>query len=302
MENFEDLISISPPMSFDEICQEISEILGKDINEVSKRVWKESLMCGANVMEDAIKFGIDFHVYNEKMERFYKESDALIFESMVTACRPEKQLIMRKVKERIENYLQDHHGEKLNILMLGEGVGSEILYLYQFYKNNANLFYFDVPGSKTFEFAMKRFKKYNVDVKLIFNYNEIPKNFFDVIVSMEVLEHLPNPIEAIKDISNFLRIGGIALITESFGAVQPNFPTHLRSNLKFEGKTPFLFLKYNLILSYFNQDPFLLFRPMEFTKTENISIIREYINLILTKPIIVSYLKGIIKRWLKREK
>jgi len=70
MENFEDLISISPPMSFDEICQEISEILGKDMNEVSKRVWKESLMCGANVMEDAIKFGIDFHVYNEKMERF----------------------------------------------------------------------------------------------------------------------------------------------------------------------------------------------------------------------------------------
>jgi len=35
-----------------------------------------------------IKFGIDFHIYNEKMERFYKETNAFIFETMVEACRP----------------------------------------------------------------------------------------------------------------------------------------------------------------------------------------------------------------------
>jgi SAM-dependent methyltransferase len=250
--------------------------------------------------ESTIKFGIDFHIYNEKMERFYQETDAFIYETMVESCRFGKRLVMEKIKERIDNYMNLNLKEqsKLNILMFGDGVGSDTIYLYRFYKDKANFYYFDVPGSKTFDFAQKRFKKYNVEAKIITDYNKIPKNFFDVIVSLEVLEHLPDPVKAIKDISEFLKIGGIALITESFGAVQFNFPTHLRSNLKFEGKTPFLFLKFNLVLTYFNQDFFLMFKPMEFTKKEKI-LIRDYLNLILTKPILKAYLKGVFKRCLR---
>jgi SAM-dependent methyltransferase len=230
------------------------------------------------------------------MERFYQETDAFIYETMVESCRFGKRLVMGKIKERIDNYINLNLKEqsKLNILIFGDGVGSDTIYLYSFYKDKANFYYFDVSGSKTFDFAQKRFKKYNVEAKIITDYNKIPKNFFDVIVSLEVLEHLPDPVKAIKDISEFLKIGGIALITESFGAVQFNFPTHLKSNLKFEGKTPFLFLKYNLLLTYFNQDFFLIFRPMEFTKREKISI-KDYLNLILTKPILKAYVKGIIK-------
>jgi SAM-dependent methyltransferase len=211
---------------------------------------------------------------------------------------------MEKIKERIDNYMNLNlkNKSKLNILMFGDGVGSDTIYLYSFYKDKANFYYFDVPGSKTFDFAQKRFKKYNVDVRIITDYNKIPKNFFDVIVSIEVLEHLPDPVKAIKDISEFLRVGGIVLVTESFGAVQFNLPTHLKSNLKFEGKTPFLFLKFNLLLTYFNQDSFLLFRPMEFIKKEKI-LIKDFVVVFLTKPILIAYIyiKGIIKRWLKRK-
>jgi SAM-dependent methyltransferase len=301
MENIYKLI-FEPVYDFDEICLEISELLGENIAVVRKKVWRESLMLGTNVLESAIKFGIDFHIYNEKMEKFYQETDAFIYETMVESCRLGKRLVMGKIKERIDNYMNLNlkSKSKLNILMFGDGVGSDTIYLYSFYKDKADFYYFDVPGSKTFDFAQKRFKKYNVEVRIITDYNNIPKNFFDVIVSLEVLEHLPDPVKAIKDISEFLRMNGIALITESFGAVQFNFPTHLKSNQKFEGKTPFLFLKYNLLLTYFNQDFFLIFRPMEFTKGERISI-KDYFNLILTKPILKAYLKGIIKRWLKRK-
>jgi SAM-dependent methyltransferase len=301
MENICKLI-FEPLYDFDGISLEISELLGENIEGVRKKVWRESLLAGANVLESAIKFGIDFHIYNEKMEKFYQETDAFIYETMVESCRFGKRLVMEKIKERIDNYMNLNLKEqsKLNILIFGDGVGSDTIYLYRFYKDKANFYYFDVPGSKTFDFAIKRFKKYNVDAKIITDYNNIPKNFFDVIVSLEVLEHLPDPVKAIKDISEFLRMGGIVLLTESFGAVQFNFPTHLKSNQKFESKTPFLFLKYNLLLTYFNQDFFLIFRPMEFTKKEKISI-KNYLNLILTKPILKACLKGVFKRCLKRK-
>jgi len=156
------------------------------------------------------------------MEKFYQETDAYIYETMVESCRFGKRLVMEKIKERIDNYMNLNlkNKSKLNILMFGDGVGSDTIYLYSFYKDKANFYYFDVTGSKTFDFAQKRFKKYNVDVRIITDYNKIPKNFFDVIVSLEVLEHLPDPVKAIKDISEFLRVGGIVLVTESFGAVQ----------------------------------------------------------------------------------
>lgn len=40
---------------------------------------------------------------------------------------------------------------------------------------------------------------------------------------------------------------GVALITESFSAIVPNFPTHLKLNFKYADKTPFLFLRHNLL-------------------------------------------------------
>jgi hypothetical protein len=43
-----------------------------------------------------------------------------------------------------------------------------------------------------------------------------------------------------------------------------------------------------------------MFKPMEFTKKEKI-LIRDYLNYILTKPILKAYLKGVFKRCLRRK-
>jgi len=72
MENISKLI-FEPLYDFDEMSLEISELLGENIGIVHKKVWRESLLAGANVLESAINFRIDFHIYNEKMERFFKK-------------------------------------------------------------------------------------------------------------------------------------------------------------------------------------------------------------------------------------
>jgi hypothetical protein len=65
------------------MCKEISEFLDMDINIVRKRMILESLMRGINVLNEAIELDLNFHIYDEKMEKFYQESTAFIFETAV---------------------------------------------------------------------------------------------------------------------------------------------------------------------------------------------------------------------------
>ncbi len=285
------------PYSFQELVDEISELTGIDRKVVEQRVWLEALLAGYNTFQDAIKRRLNFHIYNVEMEFFYKESDAFIFETMVEFCRPLKQKVINDVKDRIGKYLANCKSQKAKILMFGDGSGSDTMFLYSFYKDRADFFYFDVPGSKTFEFFQKRVKKHSLSVRVITNYEEIPKNFFDVIVSLEVLEHLPDPEKAIKDWTSFVKNEGIILVTESFGAVEFQFPTHLKSNLKYEGKTPFMFLKHNSLLTYYSKFP--LFRPMEFTKKNKVTL-KDKLRLFFFKEILKIYVIFRLKRFAMR--
>ncbi len=228
------------------------------------------------------------------MERFYVDSDAFIFETMVESCRIGKMVVMERIKERIQKYIEKNACGTINILMYGDGVGSDTIFLSQVFKSNTNFFYFDVPGSKTYEFAMKRFKKRNIKVEVLNNVEKIPLNFFDIVVCLEVLEHLPEPLFAIKKISDVLKENGICLLTESFDAVSPNFPTHLKKNLKYAYKTPFLFLKNNLYLTcFYKEEPQK--RPMEFKKVKNIEF-RQKINLYIKKDLIVPLILNEFKK------
>jgi len=294
-------VNLHMPSSYNELVEEISELLDEDKEVIQNKVWLEALNPGYNVKEDSIKLGLEFHVYDQRMEKFYRETYGFIFETLVEFCRAGKQEVLKRIRKRIDEYLKINNGKRINVLMLGDGVGSDTIYLYNFYKEYANFFYFDVPGSKTFEFAAKRFKKYQVDAQLITVYEDIPKNYFDVIISLEVLEHLPNPEESIRDISKWLKNEGIALITESFAAVSSNLPTHLKSNFKYIGKTPFLFLRHNLLLTYYSNDSLLLLRPMEFTKKEKINLMNKC-NLFSQRIIFKEFIKGYIKRGLMKIK
>ena len=254
------------PLTYSQVVDEIVALTDIPRAEVEHRVWQEALQIGWNVARDVQTFDVHPHRYDANMERLYREGDGFIFESLVHWARSRRQKWIEQTLERIRRFARQEGvaPERLSILALGDGAGSDSLYLAF---NGCAVDYFDVPGSRTFEFALRRFDRYGV---LNTRINVLPDDplrgarQYDLLVSFEVLEHLPHPPTAAGDIARVLRPGGLALITESFSAVNDQFPTHLATNARYEGQTPFLFLRHGMALSWYSLDP--LFKPMEFCK------------------------------------
>jgi SAM-dependent methyltransferase len=204
------------------------------------------------------------------MEEFYRTTTAFIVETMVESRRGGKRLVMEVVRRRIEGRLAQAGNEPLEVLMAGDGSAGDTLFLHAAFGPRLSLHYFDVPGSKTYDFAMRRLAANNVRPRLIEAYDAIPKHFFDVVISLEVLEHLPDPPAAVRDIGGFLKTGGICLVTESFYGVLPLFPTHLTSNLRYGGLTRLLFLRGGMVRTFFNLEGGLWHRPTEYRKPERV--------------------------------
>lgn len=66
------------------------------------------------------------------------------------------------------------------------------------------------------------------DIDIVSDIVNIPvaNDSFDVILCTEVFEHVPRPIDALKEISRILRPGGTALITAPLGSGLHQLPFH----------------------------------------------------------------------------
>jgi 2-polyprenyl-3-methyl-5-hydroxy-6-metoxy-1,4-benzoquinol methylase len=289
-------MNIKLPLSYQEIVDELVNFTDLPRPEVEHRVWMQALGEGT-VIQEAKHFGVTPHQYDDKMEQLYKEGYGLIIETMVFWASHERQLWIEQAIERIRLYAQKNNRplDDLAILMLGDGTGNDSLELV---RNNFKINYFDIPGSKTYEFATKRFAHYDLigdRVNLISDYNSCLTSQYDVVLSFEVLEHLTDPIAAIRDINLMLKTDGIAIITEAFSAVYDNFPTHLKSNLKFANQTPFIFLQNKMLLTWYSQKSFYKFKPMEFVKQEKISL-PDFISLLKDAKIRRPYINAKMRK------
>jgi 2-polyprenyl-3-methyl-5-hydroxy-6-metoxy-1,4-benzoquinol methylase len=277
------------PISFQEIVSEIVQYTGLPRPEVEDRVWMQALEPGWNVIQDANRFGVTQFQFDEKMIRLYTEGDGFIFDSLVFWSKPSRRLWIEHALDRIQLYAEQRSIplENLKILMHGDGPGNDSLFLAN---SGLHVDYYDVPGSKTFNFAVKRFQKSGLwerNIHPINDYQECLHGQYDVVLSFEVLEHLPKPLVAIQDIHSALKAGGIAIITEDFGDLAGYLPTHLRSSAKYFGAAPFLFLRNHMVLSWYSRQA--LFKPFEFIKVEKVTV-QSWIKLALNYHVRSFYL------------
>lgn len=63
---------------------------------------------------------------------------------------------------------------------------------------------------------------------------------YDAIISFEVIEHIHQPRQALKDLARVLKPDGLLIMSECFDGVEPQWPTHLHENLRYAGLLPFL--------------------------------------------------------------
>ena len=280
---------------FDEVVDEITELTGLERKVVARKVWSDALNQTGNVCAAAKDFGLQPHIYSEEMERFYRETDGFIFETMIECCRDGKRAVLADAEARIRNFLDARKLSRAKVLMFGDGTGSDTCYFHSAFGDAIELSSFDVPGSKTFDFAARRFAKHAVPVEVITDYATIRESAFDIVVSFEVLEHLVDPQQAIDDIARFLKPNGIALITESFEAVLPRYPTHLWSNAQYAKRTPLMFAKAGLILTYLNTAFMMKFRPTEYTKKVPLTP-RDRLGVLMNRNVYRPLLKHIVVR------
>jgi hypothetical protein len=104
-----------------------------------------------------------------------------------------------------------------------------------------------------------------------------------------VLEHLPYPLSLIDDIGKYLRVDGIALVTEAFRNVDPTVPTHLECNRRLDGKTVFLFLSRGMMLNWYSRNT--LFKPTEYVKKNTISF-RSLVRVLSDRGVLKMFVSG----------
>lgn len=263
-------VPASIPLTYAAVVDEICRFTDLPPAEVADRVWREALTPGCNIVAEVPAFGVTAHRFDEAMARLYAQGIGFVFSGLVYWCVPYRQSWSHHAVARIQRYAQRQPpGQPIRILMLGDGTGNDSLLLAS---HGWQVDYFDVPGSRTFDLACRRFRHHGAldhGVRLVTEYAQVPVGHYDAVFSFEVLEHLPDPVTAIADMARFLKPGGIALVTEAFSGVTAALPTHLAANLRYSGRTPWLFDAAGLRLSWYATAP--LFKPYEFTKQEGVS-------------------------------
>jgi SAM-dependent methyltransferase len=243
--------------SLEDLVDSLEKVLDREREDIVKTLFFEAVETGTTVRQAAEEFGVTPHVYNEKMRRFYSETDAFVFELTVGHMRKACKEIDRRVIDAVHEFSSGNR-----VLCLGDGIGTDSL---RFALDSFEVTYFEFEGSSS-QFAKHRFARSSAleDTHLVHELENIPLGTHDVVVCREVLEHVPSPLQVIEDIWCYLDSGGVAVITESFSRIEKRFPTHIEDNQKYAGKTKKLFVDegFELLKSYPGG------RPVVFRKTQ----------------------------------
>jgi SAM-dependent methyltransferase len=211
----------------EKIVKWLSQLTNKSPMLVRSRLRKEWDSPGINVSDAMHQSGLEPHTWTGKLTEFYSQTDAFLYELIVWNLNKRK----RRMRRRIGKYLYKNLGQHLNILTVGDGLGVDSIYLT---RAGHHVTYIETSAYAQ-AFAKKLFADYAKDINILDDPNQIPKNSYDVVICLDVLEHVPDPPEFVKTITSYLKLNGHLIVHAPFFQIHPNTKTHLKSNRKYSG-------------------------------------------------------------------
>ena len=145
-------------------------------------------------------------------------------------------------------------------MCIGDGLGFDSVYLSQI---GHAVTYFEMAGFSE-SFARRVFAKHGRAIAVLSEPSQMPQNEYDVVICLDVLEHIHQPGRFVETIAGLIRPGGRLIVHAPFYMICKTSPTHLKSNRKYSGSLS-LYTNRNLRLidGDFRWNPLVFEKPAD---------------------------------------
>ena len=218
---------VAPLGDSQRLVQILAEVNSVSNDEAHARLLEDEMHPGKRICDEMAAAGIKPFQWTDKLLEFYSSTDAFLYSSTVWNRNGEK----LRLRNWIGEFLEEISETPLRILCYGDGLGFDSLY-FNLAGHEAD--YFEV-GELARSFAQHI---YDINGQVLSNLSsreEIPLGEYDVIVCLDVLEHVPDPPAMIEEFQQYLKEDGRLIVSAPFYLVNRFFPAHLDSNRRFSG-------------------------------------------------------------------
>ena len=215
----------------------IALVTNRPFRDVANQLRREFRDPGVSVKEALAASSIEPHEWSSDLVEFYDSTDAFLYETLCWNRSPTKQEMCRwtaRLLSRISKVPS-------RILVFGDGLGFDSLFLAE----EGHHVDFHEVSKMGVEFARHLFDDSGVDVRILPHPPDSTEQY-DVIVCLDVLEHVPDPAGSVRYLAECLKPGGLMIVHAPFWFLAPEVSTHLRSSRKFSGDLKHLFTPFNL--------------------------------------------------------
>ncbi|MFT7631387.1 MAG: 2-polyprenyl-3-methyl-5-hydroxy-6-metoxy-1,4-benzoquinol methylase [Mariniblastus sp.] len=231
------------------LVNSISQVSQVSVDVVHRRMRDEYAAIGTNVSRGLAAQGIEPFIWSSQLERFYEQTDAFLYESTVW------NLTLAKCRMRtwIGTYLKQSEA-KLRVLAFGDGMGFDSLFLDSI---GIDVTYFDV-SKLGLSIAQRMFAEATNTINIVTDPQDLREGSFDVIVCLDVLEHVDDPPALVRWLRGLLRTDGRLIVNAPFFLTNSTVKTHLKSNRKFAGDYQTLYEGMTVVAGRMFWDPIVL--------------------------------------------
>ncbi|MBN2182306.1 MAG: methyltransferase domain-containing protein [Sedimentisphaerales bacterium] len=276
----------------EDVVKWIAEITSGDEESIRARLRREFEQPGANVAEAFAGTGLESYVWSDDLGRFYERTDAFIYELVLW----NRNSIKRRMRRWIARYLAEHEGPELKILCVGDGLGFDSFYLA---RRDHKVTYYEVAGY-THYFAGRLFRLANADIEIVTDDAQMNSELFDVVICLDVLEHVPDVPGFVAQLTNRLRSGGFFFVHAPFYMVHPTNPTHLKTNRKYSGSLrPFSKCGLRLIGGEFFWNPLVFEKISDDIEPHSRSLARIFILRLVGLYLALGRFSNLPFRWVE---